>query len=207
LLGWLSIGYVLFRRGESEGAVGALERGLDLCDRWSFRVWRPRLASTLGVAYARSGRTEEGLQLASEAIRDAEQMHLIADKPRILVGLGRVLMFARQIDAALAVGKQAVEIAMAQEAKGDEAWARFLIGQACLASEPKDLDKSEMHLDIALGLAAACEARPLAAVCDMTLCRIHACRGDQLRAKEFDAAGTAIYQELGMQPIPLDPAR
>jgi class 3 adenylate cyclase/tetratricopeptide (TPR) repeat protein len=207
VLGWLSIGHVLLRKGEIEGAVSALERGLDLCDRWSFRVWRPRLASALGVAYARSGRAEEGLQLASEAIRDAEQMHLIADKPRILVSLGRVLMFARQIDAALAVGKQAVEIAVSQEAKGDEAWARFLIGQACLASEPKDLDKSEMHLDIALGLAAACGARPLTAVCDMTLCRIHACRGDHLRAKEFDAAGTAIYQELGMQPIPLVPAR
>ena len=43
LLGWLSIGYVLSRKGEIEGAVAALERGLDLSDRWSFRVWRIRL--------------------------------------------------------------------------------------------------------------------------------------------------------------------
>src|SRR6516165_8876656 len=53
LLGWLSIGYVLSHKGEIEGAVGALERGLDLCERWSFRVWRIRLVSDLGVAYAR----------------------------------------------------------------------------------------------------------------------------------------------------------
>ena len=47
LLGWLSIGHVLSRKGEIEGAVGALERGLDLCDRWSFRVWRIRLSLPL----------------------------------------------------------------------------------------------------------------------------------------------------------------
>ena len=207
LLGWLSIGYVLSRKGEIEGAVGALERGLDLCDRWSFRVWRIRLVSALGVAYARSGRAEKGLQLATQAVSDGEKMRLIADKPRLLVRLGQVSLLARQIEAALTLGKQAAAIAVAHEAKGDEAWARFLIGRACWASEPKDLDESEKQLDIALRLAAACEARPLAAFCNTTLCGIYARRGDQVRAKEFDAAATATYRELGMQPAPLDPMR
>ena len=79
--GWLSIGYVLSRKGEIEGAVGALERGLDLCDRWSFRVWRTRLVSSLAVAYARSGRVAEALQLAEEAVSDSEKMRLIEDNP------------------------------------------------------------------------------------------------------------------------------
>jgi class 3 adenylate cyclase/tetratricopeptide (TPR) repeat protein len=207
LLGWLSIGYVLSRKGEIEGAVGALERGLDLCDRWPFRGWRIRLVSALGVAYARSGRAEKGLQLAVQAVSDAEKMRLIADKPRLLVRLGQVSLIARQIEAALTLGKQAAAIAVAHEAKGDEAWARFLIGRAYWASEPKDLDKSEKQLDIALRLAAACEARPLAAFCNTTLCGIYARRGDQVRAKEFDAAATATYRELGMQPLPLDATR
>jgi class 3 adenylate cyclase/tetratricopeptide (TPR) repeat protein len=205
VLGWLSIGHVLLRKREIEGAVSAMERGLDLCDRWSFRVWRPRLASALGVAYARSGRAEQGLQLALQSVSDAEQMRLISDRPGLLVRLGQVSLLARQPEAALTLGKQAVEIAVAQEAKGDEAWARFLIGRACWASDPKDLDQSEKQLDTALRLAVACEARPLAAFCDTTLCGIHALRGDPLRAKEFDAAATAAYRELGMQPLPLDP--
>ena len=37
---------------------------------------------------------------------------------------------ARQIDGALSLGKQAATIAATHEAKGDEAWARFLIGRA-----------------------------------------------------------------------------
>jgi len=207
LLGWLSIGYVLSRKGEIERAVGALERGLDLCDRWSFRVWRIRLVSVLAVAYARSGRAEKGLQLAGQALSDSEKMRLIVDKPRLLVRLGQVSLVARQIEAALTLGKQAAAIAAAHEAKGDEAWARFLIGRAYWTSEPKDLDESEKELEIALRLAAACEARPLAAFCNTTLSGIYARRGDQARAKEFDAAATATYRELGMQPLPLDPTR
>ena len=207
LLGWLSIGFVLSRKGEIGGAVAALERGLDLCDRWSFRVWRIRLISALGVAYARSGRADKGLQLAEQAVSDGEKMRLIADKPRLLVRLGQVSLLARQIEAALTLGKQAAAIAVAHEAKGDEAWARFLIGRSYWASEPKDLDESEKQLDIALRLATACEARPLAAFCNTTLWGIYARRGDEVRAKEFDAAATATYRELGMQPLPLDPMR
>jgi class 3 adenylate cyclase/tetratricopeptide (TPR) repeat protein len=205
LLGWLSIGYVLSHKGEIAGAVGALERGLDLSDRWSFRVWRIRLVSYLGVAYARLGRAEKGLQLAEQAVSDGDKMQLIADKPRLLIRLGQVSLIARQIETALTLGKQAAAIAAVREAKGDEAWARFLIGRAYLAaSEPKNLDESEKQLDIALRLATACEARPLAAFCNTTLCGIYARRGDQVRAKEVDAVATATYRDLGMQPLPLD---
>jgi class 3 adenylate cyclase/tetratricopeptide (TPR) repeat protein len=205
LPGWLSIGYVLSRKGEIQGAVGALERGLALCDRWSFRVWRIRLVSALAVAYARSNRTAEALQLAGQALSDSEKMRLIVDKPTLLIRLGQVSLVARQIEEALKLGKQAAAIAMAHEAKGDEAWARFLIGRAYWASEPKDLDQSEKELNIALRLATACEARPLIAFCNTTLCGIYGRRGDQARAKEFDAAATATYRALGMQPLPLDP--
>jgi class 3 adenylate cyclase/tetratricopeptide (TPR) repeat protein len=205
VLGWLSIGHVLLRKGEIEGAVSALERGLDLCDRWSVQVWRPRLASALGVAYARSGRAKEGLQLVQQAVSGAEMMHLKVDKAGLLVRLGQVSLIAGRIEAALTLGKQAVEMAVTHEAKGDEAWARFLIGRAWWASDPKDLDQSEKQLDIALRLAAGCEARPLVAFCHTTLCGIHGQRGDQIRAQKFDAAASAAYRELGMRPLPLDP--
>jgi tetratricopeptide (TPR) repeat protein len=206
VLGWLSIGLVLLRKGELEGAVSALERGLDLCDSWSYRLTRPRLASALAVAYARTGRAEQGLQLALAAVSDAEQMHHTADKPGLLIRLGQVSLIGRQIETALTLGRQAVEMAVAQEAKGDEAWARFLIGRTCWASDPKDLDESEKQLDMARRLATACEARPLVAFCDTTLCGVHAQRCNQGRAQEFEAAATAIYRELGMQPLPLSPA-
>jgi hypothetical protein len=149
----------------------------------------------------------EALQLARQAVRDGEKTRLIVDKPRLLVRLGQVSLVAREIETALTLGKQAAAIAMAHEAKGDEAWARYLIGSAYWASDPKDLDEAEKELNIALRLAAACEARPLAAFCNTTLCGIYARRGDQAMAKEFDAAAIATYRELGMQPLPRDLGR
>jgi class 3 adenylate cyclase/tetratricopeptide (TPR) repeat protein len=207
VLGWLSIGSVLSRKGEIEGAIGSLERGLDLCDRWSFRVWRMRLISALGVAYARSSHVEKGLQLVAEAVSDGESMGLIADQPRLLIRLGQVSLLAHQIEGALKLGEQAEAIAVTHEARGDEAWARFLIGRCYWASEPKDLEKSEKQLDIALRLAAACGARPLTAFCNTALGGIYGRRGDHVKANEFNAAATATYLELGMPPLLLDPSR
>jgi class 3 adenylate cyclase/tetratricopeptide (TPR) repeat protein len=207
VLGWLSVGHLLLRKGELEGAVGALERGLDLCDRWSLRVWRPRVASTLGVAYARSGRPSEGLQLAQQAVADAERMRLTVDKAGLRVRLGQASLIAGRTDEALTLGKQAVEIAVAHAAKGDEAWARFLIARTCWASDPPDLDESAKQLDLALGLATACEARPLVAFCQTTFGGIHARRGDTASAVKFNTAAAASYKELGMAPLPLDPVR
>jgi len=206
VLGWLSIGHALQRKGEVEAGVKALERGLDLCDSWSYRLTRPRLASSLAVAYARVGRAEQGLKLAQAAVNDAEQMHMIADKPGLLIRLGQVCLIGCQIEAALKIGRQAVEIAVAQEAKGDEAWARFLMGRAYWASDPKNLEEAEEQLNLARLLAAACGARPLIAFCGTTLCGLHTQRGCHDKAAEFDAAATAIYRELGMRPLPLNPA-
>jgi hypothetical protein len=140
-------------------------------------------------------------------VSDGEKMRLIADKPGLLIRLGQASLIAGQIEVSLTLGKQATAIAVEHGAKGDEAWARFLIGRAYWASEPKDLDESEEHLDSALRLAATCEARPLAAFCNTTLCGIYAERGDRVKAKQFDAAATATYRELGMRPLPLDPSR
>src|SRR5262249_23722078 len=104
------------------------------------------------------------------------------------------------------LGRQAVEISVGQEAKKKKTWARFLIGRACWASDPKDLDESEKQLDMARRLATALEARPLVAFCYTKLFGVHGQRWKQGRGKEFEAAATAIYRELGMQPLPLSPA-
>lgn len=206
-LGWLAIGHLLHRKGEVDGAIGAMERGMALCDRWSLRVWRGRLMSSLGVAYARSGRAGEGLELARQAVLGAEQMRLIVDQALLLVRLGQASLLAGRAEDALTHGKQALEVAVAHEAKGDEGWARFLIGRAYWASNPQDIDESAKELGAALRLALGCEARPLVAFCQTTLGGIHRRRGDDATAQRFTAAADATYAELGMRPLPLDPVR
>jgi tetratricopeptide (TPR) repeat protein len=207
VLGWLAIGHLLLRKGEVDGSVGALERGMELCDRWSLRIWRPRVASSLGVAYAKAGRAEGGLALARQAVTDVERMRLAVDKAMVLVRLGQAELLAGHIQEAEARGRQAAEIAEAHEEKGHEAWARFLIGRASWAAGPRSEAQAAPQIERALQLARACEARPLVAYCQSALGAIRQRGGDDARAKELTAAADAAYAQLGMQPLPLEPVR
>jgi class 3 adenylate cyclase/tetratricopeptide (TPR) repeat protein len=207
VLGWLSIGRALARKSELQGAVAALERGLDLCNQWSLRVWRPRLTSLLGVAYARTGRHHEGLELARQALADAERMRLVVDRPSLLVHLGQASLVANHLDDALAIGQQATAIAAAHEARGDEAWARFLIARTRFALEPQDLDECIKQLDAAFGLAQACGSRPLAAYCQQIFGEVHARHGDHDAARRLSIAAHHSFAELGMLPLPIYPLR
>ncbi|MCU1500286.1 MAG: hypothetical protein JWM47_4239 [Acidimicrobiales bacterium] len=205
VLGWLAVGSVLLRKGEFEGAVGGMERSMALCDRWSLRVWRPRVASSLSIAYGRLGRVEDGLKLARNAVADAERMRLIVDRIPLLVRLGQATLIAGRVDEALAHGKNALDLAVEHEAKGSEAWARFLIARAHWASSPRALDDAARELAPALALAIACEARPLVAFCETTFAGIYGARGFEARAQEFTARANATYEALGMRALPLHP--
>jgi class 3 adenylate cyclase/tetratricopeptide (TPR) repeat protein len=203
VLGWLGVGHLLRRKGELDGAIGALERGLALCERYSLPIWRLRLQSSLGIAYACSGRQSEGIELARRALTGAEEMWLIVDQPMLLVHLAEALLLTGRIDEALKHGRRALEIALAREGKSDEAWARFLIARAFLASGPDAISGSAQELEAALRLAIACGARPLEAFCRTALGEIHAKRGDKAAAEELAAAARAVYAELDMRPLSL----
>ena len=204
-LGWLATGHALLRKGEVDGAIAAMERGMALSDRWSLRVWRLRLLSSLGVAYAHAERLEEALDLTGNALAGAERMHLILDQSLLLVRLAQVLLIAGKAGESMERGKRALEMAVTHEAKGDEAWARFVIGCAYLASEQTRPAEAGKQLEAAVELARQCEARPLAAFCQTALARVHGLWGDDAAARRLTAEAEAHYSELGMRAFALAP--
>ena len=62
--------------GDPDRAIAVLERGLRLCDEKGIRFAITRTASSLGHAYALSGRVSEGLPLLRRAVEEAEKMHV-----------------------------------------------------------------------------------------------------------------------------------
>jgi class 3 adenylate cyclase/tetratricopeptide (TPR) repeat protein len=207
VLGWLAIGHVLQRKGELDGAIGCMERGLLLCDSYSLPIWRFRLLSSLGAAYACCGQLSNGIDLAEQALAGAERLKLIVDQPLFLVNLAQASMLANRPEAALTYGNRALEIALAHEGKGHEAWARFAIARAAWVAAPASTHKPAHELETALRLATECGEQPLAAFCQTTLGDIHRRRGDKALAKKFTAAADAIYLNLDMRPLLLDPVR
>jgi tetratricopeptide (TPR) repeat protein len=205
VLGWFASGHLLHRKGELNGAIAALERGAALSERYALPLWRLRVLSSLGLAYACSGRVAEGLALARQALGSAERMGLMVDQPMLLVYLGEALLLAGGIDEALNHGERALAMALAHEAPGNEAWARFLIARARLASAPEAADGPGAELEAALRLADACGALPLAAFCKTALGEIHGRRGGKAEAEAYAAAAEATYADLDMRPLPREP--
>jgi len=202
VLGWLGVGHVLRRKGELDGAISALEHGLALCNRYALPIWHLRLLSSLGVAYAFSGRTDEGLHLAREALIGAEQMQIIVDQPMFLVHLGQAALISGVASEAAIYGKRALELAIANEDKASEAWAILVVSQVrmCLILDYTAGEQLVRDLGTALTIADACGARPLAALCKTVMGLVYQKRGETGRADEFIASAHRIYSELDMRP-------
>jgi tetratricopeptide (TPR) repeat protein len=205
VLGSLAKGYVLLRRGEDERAIEAMERGMALCDQWTMRVWELRLKSSLAVGYARAGVLEKALQLGREALDAAGKMNLIVDRAMLMVRLGQVLLLCGYPGEALEHGRSALEIARAQQARGDEAWARFLIGRACWVTNADASAEAHRQFEETLALAEPGGSRPLAAFCRTMLGAIEKRRGNEHAAAELAALADRTYEQLGMRPLAIDP--
>lgn len=205
VLGWLAVGLVLRRKGELDGAIAALERGMALCSRYWLPMWRLRLLSSVGLAYAFRGRVSEGLELMGQALEGAERMHVIVDQPMLLVHLAQALLLAGRVEEARTRAERALEIAVRQEARCEEAWARFLIGRAGGSPTRNADDETAKQLNGALRLANACEARPLAAFCHTALAALHQRRGDEAAAQQSTEAAARIYRALDLRPLALEP--
>ena len=204
VLGWLAVGHVQRRKGEVDDAIRALERGMALTERYPMPMWRLRLESSLGLARARRSEFVQGLELTRSALVGAERMGLMVDRPMLHVHLGEALLRAGRFAEALSHARQALNIALAHENKRDEPWARLLTALAFWALDPKATDEPLAQLQSALHLGVACGARPLEAHCRTMLGAVYGRQGDVAKAKEFAAAGGALYAELNMRPLLLE---
>jgi tetratricopeptide (TPR) repeat protein len=161
--------------------------------------------STLGVALAYRGRTDEALRLTEEALASAEAMGLMVDQPLLHVHLGEALLLGgRPADAAVHA-QWALELALAHGNKRDEPWARLLLARS-LAFSRNGSDEPVKQLELALGLAVDCGARPLEAHCRRILGFILKQRGENAKAQQLAAEAKESYEALGMRPMPLPAA-
>jgi class 3 adenylate cyclase/tetratricopeptide (TPR) repeat protein len=206
VIGWLALGHVLRRKGELDGAINALERGVALSDRYSLPMWRLRVLSSLGVAYAYSGRVTEGLELTAQALNGAENMSLMVDQPMLHVHLGQALLLAGRIEDAMRHARRALKLARAHEDRMGQAWAGFLVARCCLHGGGT-IDQALACLESALVHARMCGARPLAAFCQSSLASAYAARGNQSKLHDHAAKAEAIYAELDLRPLVLEPLR
>ena len=200
VVGWFALGHALRRKGEIDGAIAALERGLALSDRHTLPIWRQRLLSTLGVAYGYSGRLAPAMDLTRQALQGAEAIRLTVDQPLLREHHARVLLLAGERESALLEARRALDQAVEQQNRRDEPWARLLLAQAS-----PDIVAALAELERALSIARAADAKPLRAYCEGLLGLLHERSGNAAAARDCAGLAAELYTSLGMRPVLLEP--
>jgi hypothetical protein len=152
----------------------------------------------LGRAYALSGRTEEGLSLLEEGIRQAQVTRFM---------FGQALRLAWQAEAYSKVGRmaaaddqagRALELARKHGERGHEAWALFTIGAIAAHREPVQMEAAETSYRAAHALAYDLAMRPLVAHCHLGLGKLYRRTADRAKADEHLTTATTMYREMDM---------
>jgi len=154
-------------------------------------------AGHLGFAYALSGRLPEGVALLEEAIADPETTGT-SNHPLLLTYLGEAHLLADRREDALTVARRALELALRQKERGNEAWVLRLLGEIASRDDRLDAETAEGYYRQALGLATELGMRPVAAHCHRGLGKLYRRSSEPARAEEHLAIAASMYREVGM---------
>jgi hypothetical protein len=163
-------------------------------------MWRLRLISLLGVAFAHCGKAGEGMALTQQALLGAERMNLQVDQPLLNVHVGETFLLAGEAGRAAEYGKRALEIASAHENGRDEPWARYLLAYSIWILQPQNSGQAITELGAAIRAAAMSGAKPIEGHCRALLGEICEQTGEASKGAEYLSSAGAIYASLDMRP-------
>jgi class 3 adenylate cyclase/tetratricopeptide (TPR) repeat protein len=192
-----TLGIALIRKGDFARSVPTLERAWELGQRTHCELLKPLCCGALGFAYLRTGKATAGRELLEQADRYTlgagwEQWPMAAN----CIAEASLLLGDRAAAAERAA--RTIEVARADTAIGELAWAEFILAEALTRGEPRSLRAVEVY-ETALQRAASLDMAPLAA-------RVHLGLGDHLarlgrlrEAEQHRRAAADFFETLGME--------
>ncbi|HEY7040331.1 MAG TPA: AAA family ATPase [Methylomirabilota bacterium] len=189
------IGAVHAARGRLVQAVPALERAAALVERWDIAFDRQPNASTLGIAYMRLGRHEDGLALLERAVEPLFPPRASSVLSR---RLGEGYLLAGRHDDALRWATSALDHARRRGAQGDEAWALLLLGDILAGLSASGADDALMRYESARARADELGMLPLLARCHLALGRWHRRAGDIPRARPALSLAVGLTRSMDL---------
>ena len=200
-----SIVYAQWERGRFELSLGradtpipALERALDVGRQAGLAIWFPWVAATLGRAYALSGRTQEGLSLLEEGIRQAEATRFRFGQALRVAWLAELYAIAGRMAEADDQAGRALRLVREHGERGHEAWVLFTTGAIAARREPVNMEAAESSYRAASELASELGMRPLVAHCHLGLGKLYRQAGDDVKGQEHLTTAKGMYREMDM---------
>jgi class 3 adenylate cyclase/tetratricopeptide (TPR) repeat protein len=191
-------GVVHVQKGDLEAAIHRLERAVGLCSLWNFRSWIPPIASALGTAYTRYGRSNDGLRLLEQAVEEAASMGLMGRQCLRLAALSEGYLAAGRQQGALELAAQALDLSRRYNERGRETWTLCLLGDIISSIDSSDVEGAEDYYRQAMALAQELGMRPLLAHCHLGLGTLSRRTGKREQAQEHLTTAMTMYREMGM---------
>jgi tetratricopeptide (TPR) repeat protein len=198
----LGVGFLYRRQGDLSHLIPVLQRSLALCQEANIPLWFPLIASTLGVAYALSGRTTEALSLLTQtpehvaAVRHGSEHGGL--RPRTLAELSEALLLVGRVEDASTLAEQLLALSRTHPGRGYQAHACRLLGDIARRRDPQERELAEAHYQQALALAEELGMRPLQAHCHRGLGTLYATIAQREQACTELSAAVELYRAMGM---------
>jgi class 3 adenylate cyclase/tetratricopeptide (TPR) repeat protein len=198
LQAYYGFGSLLLRQGDLSQAIPLLERGLDLCQQRNILTWFPSVAAALGYAYILAGRVAEALPLLRHAAAQDTSRGITAGHARRVAYLSEAYLLTGHLDEATRLAGSALTFAQAHQARGNEAYALWLLGEVYAHQEPLVAAVAEAHYQQALVLADELGMRPLLAHCHRGLGTLYARQSQQEQARTALSTAIDLYRAMEM---------
>jgi tetratricopeptide (TPR) repeat protein len=197
-----NVGTLSRRQGDLSHALPVLQRSFALCQEVNIARWGPLIASTLGVAYALSGRTTEGIPLLTQTIEHVAAGGHGGDhggiRSRTLAELSEGLLLVGRVEDANTLAEQLLELSRTHPGRGHQAQAFRLLGDIARHRDPPERELAVAHYQQALALAEGPGMRPLQAHCHRGLGTLYAQRGQREQAHTELSTAITMYRTMDM---------
>jgi tetratricopeptide (TPR) repeat protein len=186
----------LLHQGQFHDAVPQLERAMALYTP-ELGAWYPMTASSLGFAYAMTGRLDDALPLLEQAVEHARRVDRRRET-QWLTYLSEAYLRAGRQDDAHAVAERLLALGRERGERGTEARGRYLFSEIAIQGEPLHAEEAETHYRQALSLAEALGMRPLQAHCHRGIGTVYVKIGWREQARATLSAAIALYHDMAM---------
>jgi class 3 adenylate cyclase/tetratricopeptide (TPR) repeat protein len=192
------LGHLYLAQGDLEHAIRMFDPGLALCRASGERGWLRWITAGLGSASALQGRLVEGRTLLEEAISESIRTGALHGHAHRVALLSEVCCLAGRGEEAGQHAHQALDLALQQKARGDEARALHQLGVVHAHADPPDAAQAEAHYRQALALADELGMRPLVAHCHLGLGKLYARSGRRAEAHAALTTAIGLYRAMEM---------
>jgi class 3 adenylate cyclase/tetratricopeptide (TPR) repeat protein len=193
------LGLLALRQGDFHRALPCLERAIGICQDADLRsFFFPMTAAALGAAYTLGGRLADAVALLTQAMTELNAATMVRNQAFCGLSLGEAHLLADCLEEAHALAEQSLALARAHQERGNEAYARRLLGDIAARRVPPDVAQAAAHYQQALVLAEELGMRPLQAHCHRGLGTLYAKTGQAEQARTELSTAIEMYRAMEM---------